>query len=88
MLVDFCFLALWKYPINPNDRKIPTASEDELPVGCLNYFPLSSKLFGITLGCMRPMSQQPVLGPGDLDQTFAGSSGIWWAGGKAIAKKC
>lgn len=35
---------------------------DELPVG-------------ITLGCMRPMSQQPVLGPGDLDQTFAGSSG-------------
>ena len=32
-------------------------------------------LVGITLGCMRPMSQQPVLGPGDLDQTFAGSSG-------------
>ena len=35
MLVDFCFLAL---PINPNDRKISTASEDELPVGRLNSF--------------------------------------------------
>ena len=59
----FLLLAFVEIPNEiPMTERYRNNRSDELPVG-------------ITLGCMRPMSQQPVLGPGDLDQTFAGSSG-------------